>query len=101
MYIVMALGALPMGATYNLDNLAFSTTRGGARVFAFGGGGGGWRLRHNFFSDFKILLLLHEIHNGALLLHCVSRVTVKKLAVDMSLLLPNFSFSVCATKTPN
>ena len=35
------------------------------------------------------------------LLQCVSHVTVKQLTVDMSLLLQNFSFSVCATKNPN
>ena len=31
----------------------------------------------------------------------VSQLTVKQLTVDMSLLLQNFSFSVCATKNPN
>ena len=35
---------------------------------------------------------------GALM---IPRVTVKKLTVDMSLFLQNFSFSVCATKNPN
>ena len=41
---------------------------------------------------------LFECHPKALLLQCVSHVTVKQLTVDMSLLLQNFSFSVCATK---
>ena len=38
---------------------------------------------------------------GLLYTSCVSRVTVKKLTVDMSLLLQNVSFSVCATENPN
>ena len=35
-----------------------------------------------------------KLYLYALLLHCVSRVTVKKLTVDITLLLQNFSFSV-------
>ena len=55
-----------------------------------------------------MFMYINDIHNkitfrteNTLLLPCVSRVTVKKLTVDMSLLLKTFSFSVCATKNPN